>query len=139
MTLDEVMALADDYANASEPTPATFITSDDLRRIKAATAEAYAALRAAIEQYARGDAAPVAWIQPDHLQKARVYPFLCRVEPTQRMADFVPVFTRPSRPLTDEQIESIRRQCVGVCSGEVYSSMFARAIERAHGITAQVK
>jgi hypothetical protein len=40
---------------------------------------------------------PVAWIQPDHLQKARVAPFLCRVEPTQRCADFVPLYTHPPR------------------------------------------
>jgi len=36
---------------------------------------------------------PVAWIQPDHLQKARVAPFLCRVEPTKRMSDFIPIYT----------------------------------------------
>ena len=40
------------------------------------------------------DAQPVAWIQPDHLQKARVAPFLCRVEPTKRMADFIPIYTQ---------------------------------------------
>ncbi len=40
---------------------------------------------------------PVAWIQPDHLQKARQAPFLCRVEPTQRCADFVPFYTHPPR------------------------------------------
>jgi hypothetical protein len=38
---------------------------------------------------------PVAWIQPDHLQKARQAPFLCRVEPTKRMSDFVPIYTIP--------------------------------------------
>ena len=38
---------------------------------------------------------PVAWIQPDHLQKARVAPFLCRVEPTKRCSDFVPIYTAP--------------------------------------------
>jgi hypothetical protein len=35
------------------------------------------------------------WIQPDHLQKARIAPFLCRVEPFQRMADFVPLYAHP--------------------------------------------
>jgi hypothetical protein len=53
---------------------------------------------------------PVAWIQPDHLQKARVAPFLCRVEPTQRCADFVPLYTHPPREwkgLTDEWIDAI--------------------------------
>lgn len=45
----------------------------------------------------------VAWIQPDHLQKARRAPFLCRVEPTKRMVDFVPLYTVPPqrKPLVD--------------------------------------
>jgi hypothetical protein len=47
---------------------------------------------------------PVAWIQPDHLQKARVAPFLCRVEPTQRFPDFVALYTAPPRQ-SDPQIE----------------------------------
>ena len=54
---------------------------------------------AAPTQEAAGE--PVAWIQPDHLAKARVAPFLCRVEPTQR-ADFVPLYTSP-RPTTSAQ------------------------------------
>jgi len=33
----------------------------------------------------------VVYIQRDHLQKALVSPFLCRVEPTQRLPDFVPL------------------------------------------------
>jgi hypothetical protein len=33
------------------------------------------------------------YIQRDHLQKAQKAPFLCRVEPTQRLADFVPLYT----------------------------------------------
>jgi hypothetical protein len=37
---------------------------------------------------------PVAWIQPNHLDKAQFMPFLCRVEPKQR-DDFVPLYTRP--------------------------------------------
>jgi hypothetical protein len=37
------------------------------------------------------------WIQPDHLQKARQAPFLCRVEPTQRHSDFVALYTTPAR------------------------------------------
>jgi hypothetical protein len=48
---------------------------------------------------------PVAWIQPDHLQKAQIAPFMCRVEPTQRCSDFVPLYTHPPREwkgLTDE-------------------------------------
>jgi hypothetical protein len=54
---------------------------------------------------------PVAWIQPDHLQKARQAPFLCRVEPTQRCADFVPFYTHPPRRewrgLTEEEIGDV--------------------------------
>jgi hypothetical protein len=34
------------------------------------------------------------WIQPDHLQKAKTAPFLCRVEPHKR-DDFVPLYTTP--------------------------------------------
>jgi uncharacterized protein YgbK (DUF1537 family) len=37
-------------------------------------------------------------------------------------------------PLTHEQIKAIRKQCVGLNSGELYAELFARAIERAHGI-----
>jgi hypothetical protein len=42
-------------------------------------------------------AEPAAWIQPDHLAKARVAPFLCRVEPSKR-ADFVPIYTAEPAP-----------------------------------------
>jgi hypothetical protein len=54
---------------------------------------AVTALRAALAQQQEQE--PVAWIQPDHLQKARQAPFLCRVEPTKRMSDFVPIYTIP--------------------------------------------
>jgi len=47
------------------------------------------ALRAALAQ-PQGE--PVAWIQPDHLAKARVAPHFSRVEPTQRFDDFVPLY-----------------------------------------------
>lgn len=53
---------------------------------------------------------PVAWIQPDHLQKARVAPFLCRVEPTKRMSDFVPIFLHPAQTtLTDDDKRDAER------------------------------
>ena len=38
---------------------------------------------------------PVAWIQPDHLAKARKAAFLCRVEPKQR-DDFIPLYAAPA-------------------------------------------
>lgn len=70
------------------------------------------ALRTALaEPTCKGDlqVEPVAWIQQDHLEKARRAPFLCRVEPTQRVADFVPLYTAPQRqpevhPVTGEQL-----------------------------------
>src|SRR5574340_45606 len=58
-------------------------------------AERMDALRAALAEPAP-EAQPVAWIQPDHLNKARAAPFLCRVEPTQRLADLVPIYTCPA-------------------------------------------
>jgi hypothetical protein len=59
-------------------------------------------------------AAPVqepVWIQPDHLQKAKTAPFLCRVEPHKR-DDFVPLYITPPAAqrqwvgLTDEEIQA---------------------------------
>jgi hypothetical protein len=89
---------------------------------------AITALRAALAQQAE-PVEPVAWIQPDHLQKARVAPFLCRVEPTQRFPDFVALYTAPPqrKPLTEEEIEHI---------GMTHQSLrqVVRAVERAHGI-----
>lgn len=38
----------------------------------------------------------VVWIQPNHLQMARVAPHLCRVAPTRIAPDFVPLSTRPA-------------------------------------------
>ncbi len=52
------------------------------------------ALRAALAQQ---EQEPVAWIQSNHLQQAQREPFLCRVEPTQRLTDFVPLYTQPPR------------------------------------------
>ena len=55
-------------------------------------------------------AEPLAWIQPDHLQKARRAPFLCRVEPTQRFADFVPLYAAPP------QREPYDQTALGLCN-----------------------
>ena len=81
---------------------------------------------------------PVAWIQPDHLQKARVAPFLCRVEPTKRMADFVPLYAHPPtlRALSDEQIESLHDggglpDMCGMVSLRPDIWKFAEAVQRA--------
>ena len=54
---------------------------------------AIAALKAALAQ---PEQEPVAWIQSNHLQQAQREPFLCRVEPTQRLPDFVPLYTSPA-------------------------------------------
>jgi hypothetical protein len=54
---------------------------------------------------------PVAWIQSNHLQLAQRGPFSCRVEPTQRHPDFVPLYTHPPRrewqSLSEEEIQSV--------------------------------
>jgi len=86
--------------------------------------------KAALEQQ---EQEPVAWIQPDHLQKARRAPFLCRVEPTKRMSDFVAVYTHPPRrewvSLTDTEIgmEYVKWDATPGAS----MADFARAIEAA--------
>lgn len=61
--------------------------------LKASLAESTAEASSAVEPVQK----PV-WIQPDHLQKARQAPFLSRVEPTRRFADFVPLYAAPPMP-----------------------------------------
>jgi hypothetical protein len=79
---------------------------------------------------------PVAWIQPDHLQKARQAPFLCRVEPTKRMSDFVPIYTAPPRrewqSLTEEELAELARQeqLLLICDDSDALREIARAIEQ---------
>jgi hypothetical protein len=79
-------------------------------------------LKAALAQQ---EQEPVAWIQPDHLQKARQAPFLCRVEPTKRMSDFVPIYTHPPRrewvSLTEEDFPSIRDGDTAFRSGALWA------------------
>jgi hypothetical protein len=69
---------------------------------------------------------PVAWIQSNHLQLAQRGPFSCRVEPTQRHPDFVPLYTHPPRRewrgLTDEEIDAANEL-------RLTRQQFARAIE----------
>ena len=96
-----------------------------------------ATLEAALEQQ---EQEPVAWIQPDHLQKARQAPFLCRVEPTKRMSDFVPIYTTPPRRewrgLSVDEIDRIAKQEWGE-DHEIFwfdddgIALFARALETA--------
>ena len=81
---------------------------------------------------------PVVWIQPDHLQKARIAPFSCRVEPTKRMLDFVPLYTHPAtrKPLTDARIYELMPDKSGMeWTTPVWTvadlNKFARAIEQA--------
>lgn len=52
-------------------------------------------LYAASAPLASAPAAEPVYIQSDHLQKARRSPHLCRVEPTQRLPDFVPLYAAP--------------------------------------------
>ena len=81
--IEELMALADaldrDLGN---------LYVENERLFAAAALREYAALL---------DQEPAAWIQPDHLQKAIVAPFLCRVEPTKRLSDFKPIYTHPPK------------------------------------------
>jgi len=52
------------------------------------------------------EAEPVAFIQPNHLEKARTAPFLCLVGPEHR-DDFLPLYTTPEparKPMTEEEI-----------------------------------
>jgi nicotinamidase-related amidase len=66
------------------------------------------ALRAAIEQAGK----PVAWIQRNHLEHAQREPSMCRVEPTKRLPDFVPLYTVPRQwiGLTEEDKAALDEQ-----------------------------
>ena len=88
-----------------------------------------AAITALRERLAQPEQEPV-WIQPNHLQKARQAPFLCRVEPAKR-DDFVPLYTTPPQRqwqgLTDDEINSVcyKRDWTAPWT----DTTFARAIE----------
>jgi hypothetical protein len=84
---------------------------------------------------AEPEAEPVAWVQPNHLEKAQFMPFLCRVEPKQR-DDFIPLYTRPEparKPMTEEEIN---RELPFECSGIYFDGFKAgvRFAEKHHGI-----
>jgi hypothetical protein len=57
---------------------------------------------------ARQKATPV-WIQRNHLENAQREPSMCRVEPTKRLPDFVPLYAAPSQwvGLTTQEILEI--------------------------------
>jgi hypothetical protein len=57
--------------------------------------DAMDAIRSAIAQ---PEQSSTVYIQSDHLLKAMQAPFLCRVEPTQRLPDFVPLYAAPPEP-----------------------------------------
>jgi hypothetical protein len=103
-TLREAAQQALEALEALDAPPSGVVDHYELDRRKQA-------LRAALAQQQEQKQEPVAWIQPDHLQKARQAPFLCRVEPTKRMSDFVPIFTHPPRRewqgLTEEEIGDV--------------------------------
>jgi hypothetical protein len=73
---------------------------------------------------------PAAWIQSTHLQQAQREPSLCRVEPTQRLPDFVPLYTHPPRRewqgLTEEEINELSHTMV---KGHKSVNWLTRAIE----------
>jgi hypothetical protein len=77
---------------------------------------------------------PVAWIQSTHLQQAQRAPFLCRVEPTQRLSDFVPLYTHPPRRewqgLSKEERDTAIRWAVDL-EDTHFPRTVARAIEQA--------
>ena len=65
------------------------------------------------------EAEPVAWIQPNHLEKAQFMPHLCRVEPKQR-ANFVPLYLHPPNPAEPEAetIETLKAENFKLASGQ---------------------
>ena len=48
-------------------------------------------MKRSVDQAVRAMSAPV-WIQSTHLEWARREPSMCRLEPTQRLPDFVPLY-----------------------------------------------
>jgi hypothetical protein len=56
---------------------------------------------------------PVAWILGGHLDAAKKMPHLCRVTPTQEHEGYIPLYTHPTKTLTDEEIEDCYPDCGG--------------------------
>ena len=105
---------------------------------------------------------PAIWIQSNHLQHARNGPYLVRTGPTKLMSDFIPLYAAPQqpmrcptdggecgaggycrpepqqrKPLTREQIDTVWSSLGSFTDRESDYRIFARAIERAHGITGE--
>jgi hypothetical protein len=79
---------------------------------------------------------PVAWIQSNHLQLAQRGPFSCRVEPTQRHPDFVPLYTLPPRrewrSLSEEEIKNaVGASAEFWATSALWIKSVARAVEAA--------
>jgi len=105
---------------------------------------------------------PAIWIQSNHLQHAKNGPYLARTGPTKLMSDFIPLYAAPQqpmhcpkdggecgaggycrpepvqrKPLTREQIDTVWSSLGSFTDRESDYRIFARAIERAHGITGE--
>jgi hypothetical protein len=112
LTLDEVMAIANDY------------WSDE------------ATLRAAIEHYARGDAEPVGEIVPRYVtERERVEGVEVWLTPMgEKLSVGALLYTRPSHPLTEGTLMGVYmdfdRTADKNWSSAEYLLHFARAVER---------
>ena len=62
-------------------------------------------MKRSVDQAVRAMSAPV-WIQSNHLDQARREPSMCRLEPTQRLPDFIPLYPAPREwvDITDEEL-----------------------------------
>ena len=73
------------------------------------------------------------WIQPDHLQKAKTAPFLCRVEPHKR-DDFIPLYTTsPAQPASQRSFSEPKRSentaWVGLTDEDVLATNYPKGEE----------
>ena len=117
--------------------------ADELQRFDGAERESLRDEAAALlrELAAEPMQEPAIWIQSNHLQHAKNGPYLARTGPTKLMSDFIPLYAAPQqrKPLTDEQIDRLDTQAIHGGPDSQYAFRFARAIERAHGITGEQK
>ena len=154
MSIDEIMALADEYVSASiedhgyRSGAASAEYLEDTKRKLLAALESLIAAPAAPQQAAHNareinnlvgktdsqQAGPV-WMRPDQLQKARHAPFLCRVSPTKDAPDLMPMFLHPPAAEVQrlrEALEYLIEKC-GDSDDAQYSTLgtkFVRDIAR---------